>query len=474
MTNVLPRLQWSNIINFSVMSVINLAIPLLFYVIFLRKSEKTIFISIFKYILLFCAATNYYALVQCIPYREMWSSIFLVFFLSAFYLEVKSVIYAIALAITACAIAFFTNDYFSPQVNIFSEMLVRGLGISFGAICALITALLSKKLLASSTTNEHKANESFKELQTIFIKASEISRNLSDSSHQIAALANQQNKVSEIMSKNSLEVLEGSSQTASSVKESSQLLSELVSGIQTVLGKTDKSMEVSKNLQAIANDGKNSIMDATEKILNIKDSVETTSKSTRELDLKAKEIDKVVEFIKQIANQTNLLALNASIEAARAGEHGKGFMVVAGEIRNLAEQSHQSLKAITGTLSEILMCSSKLDEMMEVSVSMVDDGVNIINKSKDYYQKIINSLSLTLDCLNEINSLSKEQLADSNSLTDFMEKVNGIAGKTSQNMERVATFTQESFASSEELIKSGKVLRTASTELMGIISTKNT
>jgi methyl-accepting chemotaxis protein len=50
-------------------------------------------------------------------------------------------------------------------------------------------------------------------------------------------------------------------------------------------------------------------------------------------------IGAVVDLIGSIAARTNLLALNATIEAARAGEAGKGFSVVAGEVKNLANQT---------------------------------------------------------------------------------------------------------------------------------------
>jgi len=57
--------------------------------------------------------------------------------------------------------------------------------------------------------------------------------------------------------------------------------------------------------------------------------------------------------IDAIARQTNLLALNATIEAARAGEAGRGFGVVAGEVKNLAEQTRKANRQIDESVREL-------------------------------------------------------------------------------------------------------------------------
>ncbi len=67
----------------------------------------------------------------------------------------------------------------------------------------------------------------------------------------------------------------------------------------------------------------------------------------------AERIGKAIKLIGDIARQTNLLALNATIEAARAGEAGKGFSVVAGEVKNLANQTRAAADEITAQVTAI-------------------------------------------------------------------------------------------------------------------------
>lgn len=69
-------------------------------------------------------------------------------------------------------------------------------------------------------------------------------------------------------------------------------------------------------------------------------------KSMQSIQAGAEQIGQITAEADSIAMQTNMLAINATIEAAHAGDAGKGFVVVAGEVRALAQRSARAAAMI--------------------------------------------------------------------------------------------------------------------------------
>lgn len=470
---VFDRLDWSNIYGLSAyMGATSVTVTAVFILYRGKGRDSRHFVSFFKYCLIICSSVNYYGIVRNIPYAEVWGMIFFSVFLSALYLEIRTLTVSVLLGFAISILCYFTVKHYAPGDDVTGELTLRFLSMLFGLGGTYLTLHFSKKILLRSSKSESEVQKSLENLHIIFDRANEISGRLTSTGRQIAALASEQNAACDTMAQASQEVSSGATETAESITQSYDLLNELITDIGFTLNKTDASVEISTDLRQIADEGKSAINGAAEKMKAIKGYVSMTSANVRELDSKAKSIDSIVETIKGISDQTNLLALNASIEAARAGENGKGFAVVADEIRKLAEQSHNSLKSITHTLDEISRHTEKVGELMETSVAMVEEGAGIINSSKDNYQRIIEKLAAAIDSLQEINALSLQQMERSRSISDFMGRVGDIAGKTSSNVQYVTSSTQETLAASEELFNTAHSLDEISGQLVRTISVR--
>lgn len=149
----------------------------------------------------------------------------------------------------------------------------------------------------------------------------------------------------------------------------SKELVEISTNIDKMIAETkDKTLNGSKNLDTTVK-----LLDKMEESVNLSASVVT------ELSEKSKTIANITTTITAISEQTNLLALNASIEAARAGEHGKGFVVVAEEVRQLAEQSAVATKEISNEIQDIQNQIGNAVVSMSDSINFVGLGTRSID-----------------------------------------------------------------------------------------------
>ena len=123
-------------------------------------------------------------------------------------------------------------------------------------------------------------------------------------------------------------VIEGSFEQASSVDELMPLF--LKSHFRPHQCQRRKANELSMGVKESAVRGNEQM----QKMLN----------AMQEIDEASANISKIIKVIDNIASQTNILALNAGVEAARAGQDSKGFTVIAGEVRALAEKTASAAK----------------------------------------------------------------------------------------------------------------------------------
>ncbi|MES2264525.1 MAG: methyl-accepting chemotaxis protein [Pseudomonadota bacterium] len=138
-----------------------------------------------------------------------------------------------------------------------------------------------------------------------------------------------------------------------------------------------------------------------------------------------------ITIIDDIAYQTNLLALNAAIEAARAGEHGKGFMVVAAEVRRLAERSQVAAR-------EIAVVATNSVDLAEKAGRLLDEMVPKIKKTSDLVQ--------------EIAAASEEQ-------SQGVAQINSAVGQLNSTTQQNAASSEQLAATSEEMNSQAETLR---------------
>jgi len=192
------------------------------------------------------------------------------------------------------------------------------------------------------------------------------------------------------------------------------------------------------------------------------------------IESSSQEITNIIEMINEIAEQTNLLSLNASIESARAGEAGRGFNIVAGEIRKLAEKStiaanriHELITNNNKIIQEGVKYSKNTTNILrEISVSN-ELITGLVKTITDEVQKVKFSSQESLEAIGHISNIAQANLKESESVSKTM---NDFVKQTLELQKFVGQFDVRSESIKEnqkhieeilksKLIETGKILQ---------------
>ena len=215
-------------------------------------------------------------------------------------------------------------------------------------------------------------------------------------------------------------------QTAASEETLASL--EEISAITEQISENTKKISISseKTLNNAINSEK-SVSSMTDSMNAIKESVDLSSLKVDELAKLSKNIDLIVDVIKNISEQTNLLALNASIEAARAGEAGRGFNVVAGEIKKLAEKTGSETVKIEETVSAII---AEVEEVKKANKKVevnIDQGIKNSLDVKENIENILANVKENDLQIQSIAEATEEQLMASTEITKAANEITNSA-----------------------------------------------
>jgi methyl-accepting chemotaxis protein WspA len=258
-------------------------------------------------------------------------------------------------------------------------------------------------------------------IQTIVGKVREASLQLLSVASEIAATARQQEQTVQNLSASTTQV-------AASVREISATSKDL-SG---TMGEVNQSASHAADLATRGRDNTTRMADEMKRLVESTASVSAKLGMIRE---KADSINAVVTTITKVADQTNLLSINAAIEAEKAGEYGRGFLVVAREIRRLADQTAVATLDIETMVRQMQDAVSAGVMQMDKFADEVRSGVGQVTSINQMTYEIIGEVQALSDRFRLVNEGMRNQALGAEQINDAMGQIAEGARRSAQSVQ---------------------------------------
>jgi methyl-accepting chemotaxis protein len=226
------------------------------------------------------------------------------------------------------------------------------------------------------------------------------------------------------ISMGNLDLSQRTEQQAMALERTASSMEELTSTVRQNADNAKQARTLADNASSIAEQGGDVVGRVVATMNQINDS--------------AKSIGDIIGVIEGIAFQTNILALNAAVEAARAGEEGRGFSVVAGEVRNLAQRSASAAKEIKALIS--------------TSVERASNGSQLAQDAGQTMDEVVKAVKRVTDIMGEISAASAEQ-------SSGIEEINLAVSQMDAGTQQNAALVEQATAAAKSLDDQARALK---------------
>lgn len=261
----------------------------------------------------------------------------------------------------------------------------------------------------------------------------------------------------------STELQAAAGQQVSGLREQSTAMTEVTTTMNELLTTSRQIAESAKQVAQLAVEtatgaraGDSAVDRSKASITAISKQVEQIVTYMLELGRKSQQIGLVLDLVSELAEQTNILAINATIEATGAGEAGRRFLVVADEIRKLADRVTSSMKEVRVLVEDVRGAVSTTVMATESGAKAVDAGSRQFDELSRVFTQIVELVKSTTEAAREIELSTKQQAS-------AVEQINVAVSS-------VAQATREGEASSTQTLQTAAQLSALSKELARLVA----
>ncbi|WP_122316482.1 methyl-accepting chemotaxis protein [Pseudomonas cichorii] len=268
-------------------------------------------------------------------------------------------------------------------------------------------------------------------------------QNLRKTIEQISGSATQLASAAEELSAVTEESSRGLQRQNDELEQAATAVNQMTAAVEEVARNAVSTSQASQQSNETARQGRDKVVETVKAIQTMTHDVQSTSSLVEGLAVQGREIGKVLDVIRAIAEQTNLLALNAAIEAARAGEAGRGFAVVADEVRALAHRTAQSTREIEQMVAGIQSGTGQAVESMTLNTGRTRTTLDLAQAAGDALEQITDAISQINERNLVIASASEQQAQVSREVDRNLVNIRDLANQSAAGANQTSAASHE-------------------------------